>query len=65
MIGGMNEMVLRREEISRSTKLKVVNAIVMPTLMYGCETWGLSKWLQLKVQAMQINVLRRIEGVSR
>ena len=61
----MNEMVLRREEISRSTKLKVVNAIVMPTLMYGCETWSLSKQLQLKVQAMQINVLRRIEGVSR
>ena len=66
-IGGMNEMVLRRKELSRSTKLKVMNAAVMPTLMYGCATWSLSKRQQSKIQAMapQINVLRRIEGVSR
>ena len=30
MIGGMNEMVLRRKELSRNAKLKVVNAIVIP-----------------------------------
>ena len=65
VIGGMNEMVLRRKELSRSTKLKVVNATVMPKLMYGCETWSPSKWQQSKVQATQMNVLRRIEGVSR
>ena len=35
VIGGMNEMVLRRKELSRRTKLKVVNATVMATLMYG------------------------------
>ena len=33
--------------------------------MYGCETWCLSKQQQSRVQATQINVLRRIEGVSR
>ena len=65
VIRGMNEMVLRRKELSRSTKLKVVNATVMPKLMYGCETWSLSKRQQSKVQATQMNVLRRIEGVSR
>ena len=65
VIGGMNEMVLRRKKQSRSTKLKVVNATVMPKLMYGCETWSLSKRQQSKVQATQMNVLRRIEGVSR
>ena len=37
----------------------------MPTLMYGCETWSLSKRQQSKVQATQTNALRRIEGVSR
>ena len=65
VIGGMNEMVLKRKELSRSTKLKVVNATAMPTLMYGCETWSLSKRQQSKMQATQMNVLRRIEGVSR
>ena len=65
VIGGMNEIVLRRKELSRSTKLKVVNATMMPMLMYGCETWNLSKQQQSRVQATQMNVLRRIEGVSR
>ena len=65
VIGGMNEMVLRKKELSRSTKLKVMNATVMPTLLYGCETWSLSKRQQSKVQATQMNVLKRIEGVSR
>ena len=60
VIGGMNEMVLRRKELSRSTKLKVVNATVTPTLMYGCKTWSLSKRQQSKVQATWMN-----EGVSR
>ena len=65
VIGGMNEAVLKRKELSRSTKLTVVNATMMPTLMYGCETWCLSKQQQSRVQATQMNVLRRIEGVSR
>ena len=65
MIGGANELVLRRKKLSRSTKLKVVNATVMPTFMYGCETWSLAKRQQSKIQATQMNVLRKIEGVSR
>ena len=36
-----------------------------PTLMYGCETWSLSKQQKSKVHATQMNVLRRIGGVSR
>ena len=65
VIGGLNDVVLRRKELSRSTKLKVVNATVMPTLLYGCEMWTLSKQQQLKMQATQMKVLRRIEGVTR
>ena len=65
VIGGMNEIVLRRKELSRNTKLKVLNAVMMPTLMYGCETWSLSKQQQSRVQATQMNALRRIEGVCR
>ena len=65
MIGGMNDAVLRRKELSRSTKIKVVNATMMQVLMYGCETWSLTKKQQSKVQATQMNVLRRIEGVNR
>ena len=65
VIGGMNEIVMRRKELTRNAKLKVLNAVMMPTLMYGCETWSLSKQQQSRVQATQMNALRRIEGVCR
>ena len=65
VVGGMSETVLRRKELSKSTKLKVVNATMVPTLLYGCESWSLSKQQKSRVQATQMNVLRRIEGVCR
>ena len=50
-------------ELSKQTKLKVVNAMVMPVLMYGCEAWALRKEQRSKIQATEMNALRRIEGV--
>ena len=61
MIGEMSEVVLRRNELSNNIKLKVVNVTMIPTLIYGCETWSLLKKLQSRVQAMQMRVLQRIE----
>ena len=51
-------------QLTKGTKVKVVNATMMPCLLYGCEAWSLTKQ-QSKVQATQMNVLRRIQGVSR
>ena len=45
--------------------MKVVNATMMPSLLYTCESWSLTKQQKSKVQATQMNVLRRIQGVSR
>ena len=39
----MRQEVLGRRELSKQTKLKVVNAIMMPVLMYGCEVWVVRK----------------------
>ena len=64
MIGGMSKAVLRRRELSKGTTLKVVNATMMPSLLYGCEVWSMTKQQKSKVQATQMNVLR-IQGVSR
>ena len=62
VIGGMNEIVLRRKELSRNTKLKVLNAVMMPTLMYGCESWSPQS---SNIISTQVNALRSIEGVCR
>ena len=64
MIEGMSEAVLRRRELSKGTKLKVVNATMMPSLLYDCEAWSLTKQQKSKVQATQMNVLRRIQEVE-
>lgn len=60
VIGALNEPVWRQKELSRRTKLRVYNAIVVPTLMYGSETWVLSKQQESAIQATEMNVLRRI-----
>ena len=65
LVGGMGDTVLSRRELSEGTKLKVVNATMMPSLLYGCEVWSLTKQQQGRVQATQMRVLRRIEGVNR
>ncbi len=40
IIGGMSQAILRRRELSRQAKLRVVNAMVMPS---GCDAWALWK----------------------
>ena len=42
-----------------------MNAIMLPTLVYRCGVRSLSKQQEPRVQATQVRVLRRIEGVSR
>ena len=55
---------MRRNELSKNTKLKFVNATMIPMLMYGREAWSLSKKVQLRVQATQVRLLMRIEGMK-
>ena len=50
----------KRKELSRRMKLKVVNAIVIPTVMYDRKTWLLNKQHELVVQGTEMTVLRRM-----
>ena len=60
VIGVLNEPVWKRKELSRRTKLRVYNAIVVPTLMYESKTWVLNKKQESAIQATEMKVLRRI-----
>ena len=64
-IGAMRKEVLERRELKKETKLRVFNAMVVPTLLYGCETWTVQKRHESRLQATEMLCLRRIEGVSR
>ena len=61
VIGALREEVIN---LSKSTKLRVINATVMPTLLYACETWTLLERHKSKVQAFEMRCLRRVEGVT-
>ncbi len=41
MIGAIGRTILGRKELTKGTKVRVVNAVVIPTLTYGCEAWTL------------------------
>ena len=65
MVGALRRQVIERKELSKATKLKVINAMVVPTLLYGSETWTLQKRHRSKIQAMEMRYLRKVEGVTR
>ena len=41
------------------------NAVVVPTLVYGCETWVLKNRDKTRLQATEMKVLRSVVGVTR
>src|SRR6202142_3562357 len=54
------EKVFKRHEISLAIKLRLLNAAVMPILLYGSETWSLTTTLENMVNACENRWLRRI-----
>ena len=65
VVGAMRKEVLERRELLKKTKLRVFNAMVVPTLIYGCDTWTMQRRHESKLQASEMMFLRRVEGVSR
>ena len=49
----LNEPVWERKELSRRTK--PYNAIVVPTLVYGSETWVLNKQQVSAIQVVEMS----------
>jgi len=45
--------------------MRVFSAMVVPTLIYGCETWSVQRRHESEIQACEMMFLRRVEGVTR
>ena len=41
------------------------NAVVVPTLVYACKAWVLKERDKMRLQTMEMKVLRRVQGVTR
>ena len=63
-LGRLRNRVLNHHNIRLSTKLKVYNAVVLPSLLYGCETWTLYRRHVKKLEYFHMRALRSILGIS-
>jgi hypothetical protein len=51
--------------LSRNAKGKVYKTIILPVVLYGCETWSLTLREEHRLRVFEYRVLRRIFGPKR
>ena len=64
-VGAMKAKVFRNRGLSWKAKMQVNNAMVVPMMMHGCESWVLREKEKSRLQAGEMNVLRKVAGVTR
>ena len=53
------DSILKRRDITLSTKVRLVRAMVFPVVMYGCESWTLKKAEHQRIDAFELWCWRR------
>jgi hypothetical protein len=51
--------------LSKNTKIRVYGTVVLPVVLYGCETWSLTLTEEQRLTVFENRVLRRIFGSKR
>ena len=52
--------ILKSRDITLSTKVLLVKAMVFPVVMYGCESWTVKKVEHRKIDAFELRCWRRL-----
>jgi hypothetical protein len=58
-------VILWSENIRKERKLNIYNALIKSSLLYGAETWRLAENNKRRVEATEMDVLRRSSRISR
>ena len=53
-VGSVRKTVFWNKELSSEDKMTVYSAVVVPTLVYGCETWVLKDRDKVRLQAAEM-----------
>jgi hypothetical protein len=51
--------------LSRNVKFKIIKIIILPVVLYGCETWSLMLREEHRLRVFENRVLRRTFGPKR
>ena len=54
------ESRLKSRDITLSTKVRLVKAVVFPVVMYGCEGWTIKKAEHQRIDAFELSCWRRL-----
>ena len=54
------DSILKRRDITLSTKIHLVKAMVFPFVMYGCESWTIKKAEHQRIDAFELQYWRRL-----
>ena len=57
------DSILKSRDITLPTKVHLVNAMVFPVVMYGCENWTIKKAEHWRIDAFELWCWRRLLGV--
>jgi hypothetical protein len=57
--------VLWRKEIRTERKLNIYNALIKSSLLYAAETWRLTEINKRRIEATEMDALRRSSRISR
>ena len=58
------DSMLKSRDITLSTKVQLVKAIVFPIVMYGCESWTIKKTECQRIDAFELWCWRRLFRVT-
>ena len=61
----MKHSVLSSSLLSKNLKIKMYRTIILPVVLYGCETWSLTSREERRLRVLENRVLRRIFGAKR
>ena len=51
--------------LSNNLKIKIYRTIILPVVLYGCETWSLKLRKESRLRVFENRVLRRVFGPKR
>ena len=54
------DSILKSRDITLSTKIHLVKAIVFAVVMYGCESWTIKKAEHRRIDAFELRYWRRL-----